>query len=339
MPLDHLSDDLFQRPILLAPHFSPRPWGGDKLRTLLEKNTPQGNEPIGESWELSDHPDGQSLVAEGSPAAGIPFGELVRTRPLEMIGRDEGPALYPLLVKYIDAAGDLSVQVHPNDTWCQRHNHPDRGKSESWYVMDCPPGTNIIHGYKPGVTEEQARTAVKHGNFTSILNFRPIQPGDFIAVPPGTVHALLAGTTICEIQQSSNTTFRLYDWDRLPARKLHIDEAMQVSEFDPANLPPIQNLGPVGEEEKLIHLIETDFFLVTMFELGANQTAKRAPLTGMTGTILNIVAGQGTLQTAGGLKTELTTGQTYFLPAAMPPASLTAKQNGIRTLITESREI
>jgi mannose-6-phosphate isomerase len=138
----------FQRPLQLNPRFSERPWGGNRLRGFLGKDAPTNGPAIGESWELSDHADGKSIVTSiDSTVNGLAFGEVVRRHPQEMIGREKAPATYPLLVKYLDAADNLSVQVHPDDEWCREAGHPDRGKSECWYVIDCAPGAQ----YRPWI--------------------------------------------------------------------------------------------------------------------------------------------------------------------------------------------
>lgn len=327
-----------RQPILLSPHVAQRPWGGTRLRDVLGKSLPPGPGPFGESWELSDHPDGLSHLAEPPTGSPMTFGELLRQYPRETIGREGLSGPFPLLVKYIDAEGDLSVQVHPDDAWCRATGHPDRGKSECWYVMDCAPGAEIVFGYQPGVTEPDARRALADGTFTTLLQKRPIAPGDFIAIPARSVHAIMAGTLVCEVQQSSNTTFRLYDWDRQPPRQLHIEESMQVSEFDPAKLPPVKRLGPVSDTamRKPTLLLSNEFFDVEYLDIPAGGTLHRLELPGAPGTILNVVAGAGTC----GNGQEWKTGQTWFLPAILQNLDhIAAGPRGLRILLSRSREL
>ena len=333
----------FQRPLQLNPRFSERPWGGNRLRGFLGKDAPTNGPAIGESWELSDHADGKSIVTcIDSTINGLAFGEVVRRHPLEMIGREQAPATYPLLVKYLDAADNLSVQVHPDDEWCRETGHPDRGKSECWYVIDCAPGASIVYGYKEGVTEEDARQAVRTGKLRDLLVLRPIAPGDFIPVPPRTVHALMAGTLICEVQQSSNTTFRLYDWDRLPARALHIEESMAVTNWDTASLPAITSLGPIGSglvKAPRQQLVRNAFFDVAIHELPANGSRGSADVLSPTGAILNVVGGSGRMM-GEGWTVELRLGATWYLPAAMKVRpSIHAGETGLRLLVSESLEL
>ncbi|MCC5876329.1 MAG: class I mannose-6-phosphate isomerase [Candidatus Sumerlaeia bacterium] len=335
-----IDPDFFRKPLLMQPHFSERPWGGERLRTTLQKDLPTGGGPFGESWELSDHPDGRSLVA----ATGTPFGDLLRSHPREMIGRAHAPEKYPLLVKYIDAAGDLSVQVHPDDAWCERNNHPDRGKSECWYIMDVKEGGEVICGFLAGVRRDELQQALSEGKIASLLARVPINRGHFLAIPPGTVHAMLAGTLVCEIQQSSNTTFRLYDWDREPAREIHVEQSLQVSQFDPLKLPNMVQTTPVPGAFALkdIHetvLLQNEFFQVKMLDVSPDRNAVADAIPCSSGTILNVVLGSGTMQVDGD-SFELKTGQTWYCPAKMTSIpELKAGRSGLRLLRTISLEI
>ena len=328
----------FQRPLRMTPHYTSRPWGGHALRNLLAKSVPEDKGPIGESWELSDHPDGRSKVE------GHLFGDLLRTYPQQMLNRDHAPEKYPILVKYIDAEGDLSVQVHPDDAWCRRKGHNDRGKTECWYIMDCKPGTKVVYGYKRGVTEADVRQAIAEGRLKELLRYQRINPGDFVSVPAGCVHAMLAGTLVCEIQQSSNTTFRLYDWDRQPPRELHIEQSMEVSELDSNKLPMIKALGAIQARgvdgpERMQPLLDNDFFTVQLYEVSPRCTVAKADFQNRNGLILNVVAGSGTMS-GRHYQHDVRAGDTYFLPAALtvPPAVI-AGEHGLRILVTESKEV
>ncbi|CAN5224265.1 mannose-6-phosphate isomerase, class I [soil metagenome] len=317
-----LSRDYFSKPLLMTPHFSARPWGGNALREILGKNTPTDRGPIGESWELSDHPDGRSKVD------GVTFGELLRTHPREMIGRDRAPEKFPILIKYIDAEGDLSVQVHPDDAWCARAGHDDRGKSECWYVMACKPDAKMVYGFREKVTADQVRAAVSDGRLTDLMNLAPIREGDFITIPPGCVHAMLGGTMVCEIQQSSNTTFRLYDWDRNPPRELHVEKSLEVSEFDPAKSPKI------GHAEDGV-LLDNEFFRVRLISGKRGEEFELAEDSSDCGAIVNIVEGAGGI--AG---VSCRRGDTLFVPAAATkPARVLAGSGEVKLLVTVSKEI
>ncbi|MCC6546063.1 class I mannose-6-phosphate isomerase [Candidatus Sumerlaeota bacterium] len=328
----------FQTPIRLQPHLSPRPWGGTKLQTVLHKNLPPSPQPFGESWELSDHPDGPSrIISADRDLNGRTFGEVLRSHPREMIGREHAPARYPLRVKYIDAADDLSIQVHPGDDWCRAHNHEDRGKSESWYVMHADPQATIIAGYRPGTTEAAARHAIARNNLRDILQEWRLEAGDFIPLPPGTVHAMMAGTLVCEIQQSSNTTFRLYDWDRRPARALHIEESMHVTDWDRDVRASVEKFGGIGSGNSS-STFENEFFSITRHDVAASQDA-HLPLAHETGAIINVVGGCGKLRGARWSE-PLGLGDTFYLPASLSsPLALQANATGLRILRTISREL
>ncbi|MCH8333272.1 class I mannose-6-phosphate isomerase, partial [Candidatus Sumerlaeota bacterium] len=219
--------DFQKYPLLLAPHFAIRPWGGDRLGTVLNKAIPKG-EKIGESWELSDHPDGLSRIANG-PYAGWLFGDLFSLHCGAMCCLGVRPDRFPLLVKYIDAREDLSVQGHPNDG--DARSRGDRGKTECWYILDCPQGAEVICGLREGVGPEELRRASLSGAIEPLLMRYRIHRGSFVRVPAGTVHSILAGTLLCEVQQASNLTYRLWDWGRLPARPLHIEDAVGLAAF------------------------------------------------------------------------------------------------------------
>ena len=333
-----LSTEFFHQPLRMTPHFSERPWGGRRLEKHLGKPLPPGNAPIGESWELSDHPAGRSLVsAPGKEVDGISFGDLLRLYPREMIDRSEAPARYPLLVKYIDASGDLSVQVHPDDAWCRAKDHPDRGKSECWYVMHAVPGARLIYGYRSGITEDMARHALREHRLQDLLGYRQVRTGDVIPVPPGTVHAMLAGMLVCEIQQSSNTTFRLFDWDRKPARELHVDESMEVTEWDNSKLPDVSH--PSSSDGSTQQLVENEFFTITMHQLEPFEREVRTGITNPHGSILNVVQGNGAIS-GDGWEFPLNIGDTFYLPAAMnPELELRAADQELRVLVSVSKEI
>ncbi len=318
--------------MLFEPFYSLRPWGGQRLARELGKNVPAEKKPCGEVWELSDHPDGRSSIANG-PYAGMEFGELVRRFPRGMCGVDAPPERFPLLVKYLDVGDDLSIQVHPAD-----HNAPpgDRGKTECWYIMDCADGTELILGVSPGVDARRLAEAARTGRMEPCVRRVPIRPGDFIYLPAGTIHAALAGTLICEVQQSSNTTYRLWDWGRKPLRPLHIEQAVAVAQYDPARNPEPVHVPdlPGGGWRRLAR---NDTFEVRTArwdggEAEENRSANRH------GLILNVVENGGRLVSGGGAAETLLTGQTWYLPAGLDQWRLEAGPDGLRVLLSESLE-
>lgn len=217
-------------------------WGNRRLETCLGKPIGQGND-YAESWEVCDHGADQSVVDQG-PLAGTTLGELVRRRGAELLGRCCPQSRFPLLVKFLDAALPLSVQVHPNDEQAARLDPPDLGKTEAWYVLSADPGSTIYAGLRPGVDHRQLADAIRQGTCENLLHrFQP-QAGDCLFIPAGTVHALGAGILVAEVQQSSDTTYRLYDWNRVGTdgkpRPLHVEQGLAAVDFQRGPVDPLQ---------------------------------------------------------------------------------------------------
>lgn len=323
-------------PMKLRPHFSPRPWGGTLLRDRLGMDVPGGGEPTGEAWTLSDHPNGRSVVASG-PMEGRAFGDAVREYPREMLGRDAAPGRYPLLVKIIDAAQDLSIQVHPDDAYAKQHG--DRGKTECWYVIACEPGTEIIYGLREGMGLAGLKDAAAHGTVAECVARYPVEPGQFLFVPPGTVHAILGGTMICEIQQSSDTTYRLWDWGRRPARPLHFEECWETIDFGAPSVPPTRT-PPLGDAGEATLLTDNAFFRVWLLDVAESSEGEIPAGVGITGLIVSCVAGAGEVWSGDG-SVDLAVGECVFVPAgAARPWGLRGRgDRPLRVLLAESREL
>lgn len=320
-------------PMRLAPSFSKRPWGGERLKNDLGKHVPDEAGPWGEAWELSDHPDGPSRIASG-PLENALLGESMRAHPQALLGLDAAPTRYPLLIKYIDAAEDLSVQVHPDDA---RAPNGDRGKTECWYVMDCKEGAEIIFGLTPGTSARSLRDAAARGDIDPCLQRQPISPGDFIRVPAGTVHAIMAGTLICEIQQSSNATYRLWDWNRQPARELHIEAACLVSSFDSPDPGSIIQAAQMPPSD-VMDLWVNEFFKVRWVAAQATQSQVSVDLPPH-GAALNIVGGEGRIIFSSEQAIEVQRGECWYLPAMMDRLEIEAGPDGLTALLSESNEL
>lgn len=333
----------FERyPLLLAPYFSPRPWGGELLRTRLGKDAPRG-EKIGEAWELSDHPNGPSSIANG-PYEGRLFGDLYKTHGHEMCATPSVAGRFPLLVKYLDAQGDLSIQVHPENA-----NAPpgERGKTECWYIIDCPEGTEILCGLEPGVGRDELARATETGEFAGVIQRRAIQPGSFVFNPAGTVHAILGGTLVCEIQQSSDTTYRLWDWYGRERKEDALREGLRVTNYEAGKesaggLPAAFVLNP----EQVATggtLVANAYFDVKLKSLSPGETDATWRVDNPHGTIVNVVQGSGEWRfdgvAAGMGEAELGLGQTWFVPAGLDAADLRAGDDGIRLLLSRSHEM
>ena len=217
-----------RKPFILTPASKDYLWGGSRLND--DFNLGLNTNPLAEAWMCSTHADGQSCVD------GMPLGEYLKwhsdflgTHPLQ--ATKSRPEL-PILIKLIDARNDLSVQVHPNDEYAAIHESGSLGKTEMWYVLDARPGAELIYGFREDMTAARVKESIHKGTITEYLNHVPVKKNDLFLVEPGTVHAIGAGCLIAEIQESSNITYRLYDYDRVDKngakRPLHIERALDV---------------------------------------------------------------------------------------------------------------
>lgn len=211
----------------LAPACKSYLWGGNRLKKQFAKG--DGGEPLAESWELSVHPDGPSRIACGK-YTGRTLSEYLAAHPGALGQAKE----LPILVKLIDAADRLSVQVHPSDSFAQEVEH-DNGKTEMWYIVDALPGSGICCGLKRDSSAEEVARLTQEGRIEELLNFIPVRAGDCYLIEAGTLHAIGAGCLICEVQQSSNVTYRVYDYGRRDSlgrmRELHLEKALQVIDY------------------------------------------------------------------------------------------------------------
>ncbi|MDZ4860773.1 MAG: type I phosphomannose isomerase catalytic subunit [Candidatus Hydrogenedentes bacterium] len=214
--------------------FFERIWGGQRLSTLYGKPTPK-DRPIGEAWLISDHPSAPSVVRDG-PHAGRTLHDLVVEDPVSLLGSIERltpGGRFPLLLKILDANEPLSVQVHPDDETAIASQEPDVGKTEMWYVIHAEPGSQLFVGIEPGATGEKIKDAITRGTLENFLVRRDVAAGDSVLVEAGTVHAIGGGILLAEIQQNSDLTYRLYDWNRCDAngkrRELHIEKGLRAT--------------------------------------------------------------------------------------------------------------
>lgn len=188
--------------------------------------------PLAETWECSTHPDGPSYVSGGS-FDGETLADVIRAHPDYLGSRHAGESELPILIKFIDAKKDLSVQVHPTDAYAREHENGQRGKTEMWYVLDAGKDASLIYDLRYGVSRQQMRQMIREGSVTKILQKVPVKKDDLFFIEAGTIHAIGAGTLVAEIQENSNLTYRLYDYDRVgkdgKKRQLHVDKALQVA--------------------------------------------------------------------------------------------------------------
>ncbi|MBQ1382653.1 MAG: mannose-6-phosphate isomerase, class I [Solobacterium sp.] len=219
-------------PFLLKPAYKDYLWGGDALKKEYGKDT--DCTPLAESWECSTHPDGPSTVDSGA-FKGIPLSDLVQRYP-DLLGTHPArKGELPVLIKFIDAKQDLSVQVHPDDDYARIHEHGSLGKNEMWYVLSAGPDAQIIYGFAHDTEKEEIQAALQEGTLMKHVRRIPVRTNDVFFIPAGTVHAIGRGTVVAEIQESSNLTYRMYDYDRTDdqgrKRELHTDKALEVLDY------------------------------------------------------------------------------------------------------------
>ena len=274
-----------------------------------------------ESWELVDHGADQSVVLNG-PLVGLTLSRLVAEHGDELFGRQAGQRQFPLLFKFFDCNRTLSVQVHPNDAQAALLDPPDLGKTEAWVVLAAEPGSKIYAGLRVGVTQDDLRQALTAGNCEACLHAFEPQAGDCLFIEAGTVHALGAGLVIAEIQQASDTTFRLFDWNRVGAdgkpRPLHIEQSLEVTSFKRGPVEPQQAL-PTDEANRE-RLVECDKFVLDRCTLGQPQGI------GGDDRFHLLVVIEGTITLAG---ESLPLGATCLLPAAAGVAELVPQGRGV----------
>jgi mannose-6-phosphate isomerase len=222
-------------PLKFGPIFKERIWGGQALRTVFGKELPAGKK-IGESWELADLPADKSKIVNG-PLAGETINTAIEKFGAAITGRSDYKPPFPLLIKILDAQDILSVQVHPDPETCRRTGKGDP-KTECWYIIDAADGAAIYKGLKSGVTKEQFAQSIKDGDCDQLLEKVLVKKGECHFLPAGTCHAIGAGLLIAEIQTPSDTTYRVFDWNRVDeagrSRQLHIEDALESIHFDPA---------------------------------------------------------------------------------------------------------
>ena len=245
-------------PFLLHPASKDYLWGGTRLNDDFSKNIP--SDVIAETWECSTHPNGVSIAASGE-WVGMPLDEILRAHPEYLGEHARGGTDLPVLVKLIDAKRDLSIQVHPSDEFARAYENGQNGKTEMWYVMDADPDTRIAYGLHHTVDRDLFRKAIDDGTVEKFLQFVPVRKNDLFFIPPGTVHAIGAGCLIAEIQQCSNLTYRLYDYNRIDRdgrkRPLHLEKGLAVANLEamPEPRQPMRLLRYSGgmASEQLCH--------------------------------------------------------------------------------------
>jgi len=304
-------------PIRFRPIFKDKIWGGSKIRTFLGKDfSPLPN--CGETWEISSVP-GNVSVAESAPFSGRTLANLIREYKGDLVGDKVFAAHgenFPLLIKFIDAADDLSVQVHPGDALAKtRHN--SFGKTEMWYILDADPGSRLIVGFKDGLKVDAAlySKAVAEKKIQTLLNEEKVSPGDFYFLPAGRIHAIGKGICLAEIQQTSDVTYRIYDFDRVDdkgkPRDLHVDEALEAMDFRSVASYKSE-VHPKANDSA--EAVRSDYFVTSLLWLKDKSQKKTRKQDRESFTILIGTEGEAAVS-CGGANETIRLGQTLLIPA------------------------
>jgi mannose-6-phosphate isomerase len=276
--------------IPLQPYLREMVWGGRRLEGLFGKRLPPAS-PIGEAWEVSGYPDQESIVASG-PLAGRGLGELLHQFGADLVGDEAWGRFgetFPLLIKLIDAHIDLSIQVHPDDDYARREGIGQFGKSEAWVVLHSEGGQTAL-GLKEGVDRQEFSKALDAGRALDVVQFQDVTPGDVIFVPPGTVHAANAGIVIYEVQQPSDLTFRIYDYDRPgldgEPRELHIERALDVINFESQD-HVFSHFDAAGSAQGETLLVDSDNFRLSVATTPGGSTTHHSGDTCLAVTVID----------------------------------------------------
>jgi mannose-6-phosphate isomerase len=326
-------------PLKFTPIMQERIWGGSRLKSLFHVET---DKPIGEYWVLSGHPSAKSIIANGE-FAGKSLNDMIAEYPEGYLGSSKQDR-FPLLIKFLEAEDDLSVQIHPNDEYGLKHEG-DYGKTEAWYILDSKPGGEIIYG-DTFSSKDQYLRAVEEHNIKPFLKRLPVAADDFVHVPSQTMHALLAGTTLIEIQQTSDVTYRVYDWDRLDSsgksRELHIEKAAEVMLYGKPNTVQDSQTDKtryaIASTPHVLHehMVTCPYFTIEKITLSGGSFSGQLGKVGNP-DILVVAAGKGTLNWVDdkGMATKLLiqNGDAILIPATIAAYTLTTdeKLNVLKT--------
>ena len=281
-------------------------WGGDRLKKEYHKK--YSGDILAETWELSCHPDGPSRI-RGGKYDGMLLPEYLQKEGKGILGKDCGSFdQFPVLIKFIDAKKNLSVQVHPDDAYALENEH-QYGKTEMWYVVDCEEGAVLYYGLNREISEEEFRERIRRNTLVEVLNAVPVHKGDIFFIEPGTIHAIGANILIAEIQQNSNVTYRVYDYGRLGKdgnpRELHIEKAVKVAKRQP--IEKIHSCSP--------HMAKCKYFTVDKLNMDGERVRKvEGEIDGKSFVSVLVLSGKGTLK-SGEESLEFEKGDSLFLTA------------------------
>lgn len=299
-------------PLKFEPILKEKVWGGDKLSSLLNK---KGSGKVGESWEISDVGDSVSIVSNG-PLKGKSLKTLLQDYKGNLVGDSiykQYGNTFPLLFKFIDAQKDLSVQVHPGDKLAKKR-HNSFGKTEMWYVLDGEEKARLLVGFNRKIDSKTYKEALSGGKIAEFLNSESVQKGDVFLIPPGTVHAIGAGVLLAEIQQTSDITYRIYDWDRPGSngkmRQLHTDLAVEAIDFSPSKF----KLSYREQINIPVHIGKSDYFSVN--KLSLSKPFERELVSIPSFKVYMCVNGEAMLETDG-FSERIVKGETVLIPSGI----------------------
>ena len=313
--------------IKLSPAFKDYLWGGTKLKSQYNKKSDL--EILAESWEVSSHPDGPSVVTTG-PLAGETLVNYIETKGRDILGtRGKAFDFFPILIKFIDAKQDLSIQVHPSDQYALK-NEGQYGKTEMWYILEAEEGSALYYGTNKEITKEEYKEAIENNTILDVLKKVPVTKGDVVFVEAGTIHAIGAGIVICEIQQNSNITYRVYDFDRRDvhgnARDLHIDKAVEVSNLVPLDSSfKAQGEAIKHDEYTETMLVDHRLFKTELIELYGEMTFS---VDDSSFNALICIEGDINLK-----EFSLTIGESAFIEANTPDVTITGNGQFLRVSV------
>ncbi len=312
-------------------------WGGTRL-TKWSRPLPEAG-CLAESWEVSAHPNGMSYVKNGA-LKGQALADVVARDPDGILGKKRRGDAFPFLVKLIDAKQNLSIQVHPDNTAAAKLDPPSLGKNELWYVVDAPENAHLICDLKAEVTPEDLRTAIAEGRCEDELLFVPVKKGQVVNIPAGTVHAITEGLLICEIQQNSDVTYRLYDYNRKDkngqTRELHVEEAIEVIRFGAQEQHVFSGAKETLDSGNVRqHLVENIYFSVHVDHLQRLQDYCLDERF----AVLSVLGGRGQLiyedQNASEQRFSLEAFRSYLIPAALSAFRLVPDGEGLEVLVAQ----
>ncbi|WP_235835831.1 type I phosphomannose isomerase catalytic subunit [Cognatitamlana onchidii] len=309
-------------PLKFKPILKEKIWGGQKLKTILNKASESNT--IGESWEISDL-DGDTSVVINGPLKGKTLKDLVEIFGKDILGLQNYRIFknkFPLLIKFIDAKKDLSIQLHPNDALASKR-HNSFGKTEMWYVMQADEDSNLIVGFNQKMTKEKYLSHLENKTLTDIVNFDMVKKGDTYFIEAGRVHAIGAGVMVAEIQQVSDITYRVYDWDRVDdygkERELHNDLAIDAFDFD---MPDNFRVDYLRTQNKSNEMVTCPYFTTNYLSLTKTLTKKNH-----TGSFVIYICVDGEVSiSANNVKERLKTGETVLLPAVIDDYEINTKK-------------